>query len=196
MDYDLISYWNIYKGRIIAQIRKKVRNADAAADILQEVFIKFWENHNDIKENSKTFHWLSAVTRNTIADFFRESEKNKTDSGSGELLQSTQDELEQADESKKLLPILYSLPAKYRNILLLSDIHGLPHKIISEQLNLSVDCIKQRVVRGRKLVAEKMKCCCNFTHDKYGNIVQCSEKAEYRELIKKLKDSDVNLSPF
>jgi len=132
---------------------------------------------------------------NFIEDYFREKkmEDIKKDPFFIEYDKSEKQNKNNSDESKKLLPIIFSLPKKYGNIILLSDIYGLKHKVISEQFNLSLSCVKTRVVRGRKLSSDKMKECCNFTHDKYGNIIDCSEKKEYLENLKNLKKNTKDL---
>lgn len=195
---ELLFLWKNNKDKVISYIHRRVKNRVESDDILQEVFIKFWEKTHEIKDPTKVLQWLMGVTRYSITDYYREKQKKEVTSDSSvfEACVSNESEHKTKDESKKLTPIIYSLPLKYRNILLLSDIHGLPHKVISGQLNLSVSCIKQRVVRARKLIDQKMHDCCNFKHDKYGNIVNCTEKAEYKELLKKFKKDTLKMSPF
>jgi RNA polymerase sigma-70 factor, ECF subfamily len=182
---DLILIWNNNKEKIISYIRKDIKRKDILDDILQEIFIKFWENHNDIRDKDKILQWLLSVSRFTIADYFREKKRDniELDSIIVESCLKENSDSSTKDESRKLLPIIHSLPKKYENILILSDIHGFSHKDISNQFNLSISCIKKRVEHGRKLLAHKMQECCTFTHDKYGNIVNCYEKGKYLEIV-------------
>jgi RNA polymerase sigma-70 factor, ECF subfamily len=186
---ELILLWNKYKPKIISFIGKDIKSKDVADDILQEVFIKFWENHKTIKEKGKTLQWLLSVSKFSVIDYFREKKRDKTIQYSliPNVCQMQDTENNNTDESRKLLPIIQSLPVKYRNILLISDIQGIPHKVISKQFDLSISCIKKRIERGRKLLAQKMQECCSFNIDKYGNVVNCSEKAHYLEMIENLK---------
>jgi RNA polymerase sigma-70 factor, ECF subfamily len=180
--------WNSNKEKIFSQIRRKIRDTNTANDILQEVFIRFWEKNNTIKDKTKVFQWLMSVSRFIVADYFRQKDNNTINPLI--LEDDLKDEAENynPDESKKLLPLIYGLPTKYRNILLFCDIYGIPHKVISELFNISISCIKTRVVRGRKLLADEMHECCVFNHDKYGNIIDCSEKKAYFECLKKFKE--------
>jgi RNA polymerase sigma-70 factor, ECF subfamily len=186
---ELILQWNKYKEEIISYISKRIKKIGETDDILQEVFIKYWKKNHKIKDRSKVRQWLLSVSRFTIVDYYREKKKDKEaifSCGNEEFFNEVDDTIH-SDESKKLLPIIYGLPQKYRNILLMSDIYSIPHKDISKNLNLSIACVKTRVVRARKLLAEKMKECCSFTHDRYGNIVYCSEKGKYGEYVKNYK---------
>jgi RNA polymerase sigma-70 factor (ECF subfamily) len=193
---DLILIWNNNKEKIISYIRKDIERKDIVDDILQEIFIKFWENHNDIKDEGKILQWLLSVTRFTIADYFRVKKRNNTtlDNITIDICSKENPENCTQDESRKLLPIIHSLPKKYENILILSDIHGFSHKDVAIQFNLSISCVKKRVERGRKLLAQKMHECCAFTHDKYGNIVNCYEKDKYKEILKASKLNVYNVT--
>jgi RNA polymerase sigma-70 factor, ECF subfamily len=186
---DLILIWDKNKEKIISYIRKDIKSKAIMDDILQEIFIKFWENHNYIRDKDKILQWLLSVSRFTIADYFREKKRVniKFDNIIVDSCFNENSENVTNDESRKLLPIIHSLPKKYENILILSDIHGFSHKNISYQFNLSISCIKKRVERGRKLLAQKMYECCAFTHDKYGNIVNCYEKDKYTEIVNSSK---------
>ena len=189
-EISLMLSWDRNKGGILSLIKKEVKKSHEVNDILQEVFIKYWEKNHEIKDKNKVRQWLLSVTRFTIVDYFRETTKEKKTKN---LLNQNFsfdpiNESCHSDESKKLIPVILGLPLKYRNILLFSDIYELPHKAISKNLNLTDTCVRTRVMRARKLLAEKMHECCSFTHDMYGNIVNCIEKPDYKELIKNHKD--------
>jgi RNA polymerase sigma-70 factor (ECF subfamily) len=194
---EIILHWDNYKEDIISFIKKRIKKSVETDDILQEVFIKYWKKNHEIKDKSKVRQWLLSVSRFTIFDYYREKNKDKEVKFSFEKEEflNKADENIHSDESKKILPIIYGLPQKYKNILLLSDIFGIPHKDISMRLNLSPTCIRTRVIRARKLLSEKMKECCSFTHDKYGNIVCCNEKATYTKYLKNYK-KDLKIATF
>ena len=193
---DLILIWNNNKEKIISYIRQDIKRKDILDDILQEIFIKFWRNHTNIRDKNKIQQWLLSVSKFTVADYFREKKRDNIalDSINVESCLKENSDSFTKDESRKLLPIIHSLPKKYENILILSDIYGFSHKDISNQFNLSISCIKKRVERGRKLLAQKMHECCTFTHDKYGNIVNCYEKGKYLEIVNASKKTMKNVT--
>jgi RNA polymerase sigma-70 factor (ECF subfamily) len=141
----------------------------------------------NIKNGEKKILWLFSVARYTIADYYRRRTPDTPVKPidipdlESKAVEST------SDESKKLLPLIQSLPERYKTVLLKSDIYGESHKEIAQQFNLSVSCVKNRVVRGRRLLAEKMHECCSFSHDTYGNIVHCEEKEAYFDCLEKMK---------
>jgi len=185
---EVFELWSISKPKIISFIRNRVNSETELDDISQEVFIKFWTKNEDIKDKDKILPWLYSVTRFTIADYYRNKDNSLLTSlpqNEAELI--VESNKKDTDESKKLLPIINSLPVKYKTVLLMSDIYGLSHKEIAQQFDLTLSCVKTRVVRARKLLAKRMEDCCSFSHDKYGNIVDCEEKKAYYECLKEDK---------
>jgi RNA polymerase sigma-70 factor, ECF subfamily len=193
-DMDIILSWDSNKDFIVALIKNKVSNSIEIDDILQEVFIKYWLKNHEIKDKLKVREWLLSVSRFTIADYYRDKKNELIHSNKYRVSLDNLTE-NNSDESRKLIPIIWGLPLQYKNILLLSEIYGLPHKAISQRLNLTLSCVKTRVIRGRKLLAQKMQECCTFSYDKYGNIVSCSEKRSYLECVKKIEKSDLKMPP-
>lgn len=179
---EVFSVWNTLRPKVTTLIRKKISDASEADDIAQEVFIKFWTNNPQVKDREKLQNWLLTVTRNTVADYYRRRSTRVIPEDEKSLV--TEEGHTDTDESRKLIPIINSLPNKYRNILFLSEIAGLPHREIARQFDLTVSCVKTRVVRARKLLAERMKECCIFSYDKYGNIIHCVDRQSYLDCLK------------
>ncbi len=180
---EIFEIWNANKSRIISAIRKKVKRTVDIEDLSHDVFLKFWLRNEEIRDRNKVLPWLNSVTRNTITDFYRKKERIRSFDKTPSNARVETLEKRDTDDSEKLLPIIHSLPVKYRTVLLMSDIYGLSHKEISQQLDLTIACIKTRVIRARNLLVERMKQCCSFTHDKYGNIIQCVEKQAYLDWL-------------
>ncbi len=184
---EVLDMWNCFKPKLQSYLSDKTKRKSDIEEILQVVFIKFWTKHQEIKNDDKTLNWLISVAKYTSADYYR----NKENSVSKIPFETSTIQLDIeniTDESKKLIPIINSLPTKYKTVLLMTEIYGLPHKEIAEQFDLSVSCIKTRVVRARKLLAEQMRKCCSFEYDKYGNIVNCTDKPAYYDCLKENRE--------
>ena len=186
---EIFEIWKVNKPRIISSIRKRIKRKTDIEDISQEVFIKFWTKNQEITDKDRILHWLYRFTLFTIADYYRQKEKFKLSylslSNEKTFIETNENT---TDESKKLIPIIYSLPVKYKTVLLMSDIYGLSHKEIAKEFDLTVSCVKTRVIRARKLLGERMKECCIFSCDKYGNIIYCDERKAYYDCLKNLEE--------
>ena len=183
---EIFEIWRVNKPKINSCIRKRIKRETDIEDISQEVFIKFWMKNEEIIDKDRILHWLYRVTLFTIADYYRKKEyiilSSLTHDTEITVLEADENS---TDESKKLIPIIHSLPVKYKTVLLMSDIYGLSHKEIAKEFDLTLSCVKTRVIRARKLLAERMQECCLFSYDKYGNIIYCDDKQAYYDCLKK-----------
>lgn len=184
---ELISLWNSSKEAIASFVKKEVNKDEIADDIVQEVFIRLWER-NASKDSSKIRLWLINAARSCIASYSKENSENEfiLDAITLNVIYKHEKDSTLSDESKKLLPLILRLPPKYKNILLLCDIHNISRKTLSTSLDMSMSCIKKRVERARKLLAAKLQECCNFSNNKYGGILEHSGKIRYLEILEEL----------
>jgi RNA polymerase sigma-70 factor (ECF subfamily) len=52
-------------------VLKRVRDREAAEDIVQDVLVKAYSRQGTLKEPSKLQPWLYQITRNAIVDYYR-----------------------------------------------------------------------------------------------------------------------------
>lgn len=77
-----------------------------------------------------------------------------------------------------LLPMIESLPDRYRDVVMLSEIEGLSHKEIAAKKGLSLPGVKSRVRRGRAMIKKLLMDCCRFEFDHRGNVTDYESKGE------------------
>ena len=138
-------------------------NAEDAADMAQEAFIKAFNSISSFKGDSRFSVWLYRIVSNVSVDFLRSKARRSSSSLSIENEEGETVELEIADESlspEKLLETklssqavrrgLDSLPEDYRQILLLREIQGLSYDEIAQILDIEIGTVKSRIFRARK----------------------------------------------
>lgn len=160
-------------------IRKKVANEQDVEDILQDVFLKIYSNIDQVKDNDRIYAWVYRITRNSIADFFRKkrdtiefsdlSGERKTDNDEEEIINGL---------VLCLKNMIDSLPDKYKQAIMLTELGGLTQKELAQKLGMSISGAKSRVQRGRNLLKEKFFQCCKFQFDAYGNIIEYQHKKD------------------
>ena len=163
-----------------AYIIKKTNDINLAEDIVQEVMLKLVESHKKNIEVNNIKAWLFQVTRNTIADYYKDYyNKNKIEFNFNEDWKEhsiSSDTVSSILESDFIIPMIGLLPEKYAKPLHLSDIENIPQKEIAIQLNLGLSATKMRIQRGREKLKTLFIECCDIQYDKSGNFSSCTIK--------------------
>lgn len=135
------------------------RNREEADDMTQDVFIKAWRHISGFKGRSAFGTWLYRIAVNTIRDFLRrENRFPKTSyeeyhgdpTMSEDLLSKSEADEERAHQRTRLHMAIRTLPEKYRVILNMRDIQGMPYGEISQVLKLSPGTVDSRLYRARQ----------------------------------------------
>jgi RNA polymerase sigma-70 factor, ECF subfamily len=182
MEENINSIWNDFKSELLCFIKAKVKDEYAAEDILQEVFIKVYNNINQLVDQSKLKSWLYKTTNNTIIDFYRTKKQNTLELDEVGDVPAIEDSSENMNEeiAECIKSMLYELPDKYKEPLKLYEFKGMKHKEISEKLNISLSGSKTRIQRARNKLKEILMECCEFEFDTYGNIIEYKKRKECR----------------
>lgn len=171
--------WNEFSDALRRFILKRVKDEDAAEDILQEAFIKIHENIGNVKSDKSLRAWLYQITRNSIIDYYR---NRKLTVEFPETLEPVSDEPEaDSDAAQDLAPcvraLMDRLPERYRQSLVLTEFDGLTQKEMGDKLGLSVSGAKSRVQRAREKMKDLLEDCCHLEIDCRGNILDYRPKS-------------------
>ena len=171
--------WMTYHRQLLFFIRRRISDPSLADDILQEVFIKAYSKYEHLDDFEKAKAWLYQICRNAIIDHYRQStfhESVELDGHANHLQSPNENSFE---VSSCVLPKIFTLPENYKEVIYLSEIKGMTQKQVAEKLNLSYTASKSRVQRGRKLLKEALKQCCQVQHNSKGEIVDIEKKMEF-----------------
>jgi RNA polymerase sigma-70 factor (ECF subfamily) len=134
-------------------------NDEEARDILQEGFIKIFENLHNYKFEGSFEGWMRRITVNTALEKFR-SRHNLYRVDDIETIQEPDAEPDNQDyaglEAADLLGIIRELPPKYRMVFNLYAIEGYSHKEISKLVNISEGTSKSNLARARIILQRRV----------------------------------------
>ena len=147
-----------YGSKLHGFIRKRVKEEEDAADILQEVFYQLAEAERLFKPIDQLAAWLYTVARNKITDSYR---KKKTvalpecNDPSEDLLWELNAVIDTSDNSpenqylrnlfwEELELALAELPAEQREVFELTELEGLSYKAIAKLSSTSVNTLISR----------------------------------------------------
>src|SRR5438874_7928918 len=145
-------------------------NEEDAQDVVQEAFLKAYQNLEQFQGNSKFYTWLVRIAVNEALMKLRRRRSDKTVSldedvvtEEGSMPREVADwspNPEQLYGQSELGDILQKtiqgLPQSFRTVFVLRDIEGLSTEETAEMLNLSVPAVKSRLLRARLQLRERL----------------------------------------
>lgn len=162
---------------------KRTGNTVLSEDIVQETILKLVSEYNKRTRVNNPRAWLFKVAKNLLTDSYR----GKCNVENRDLELMSESHLQKPDSSNNAADVIPHmiklLPENYSEILYLSDIEGLTLKNIADVFGLSVSATKMRVQRGRKMLFEMFKECCDIEYSKNGNFCSCTIKESCRPLL-------------
>lgn len=154
--------YNYYYPRLYAFAKKFLKVEDDINDILQDVFVKLWENRKNIK-NVETFNaWIFTITKNTVISYFREKIKlTEFESRVREMATSegylTDTTAEYEDIKEKVGQLIEQLPEKRKQIFKLSREQGLSNKEIATEMGISVKTVEDHMMHAIRFLKNNLK---------------------------------------
>jgi len=127
-----------------------------AEDILQESFIRAFNNLKEYKEKGSLGGWIRVITVNTALEFYRK-EKNREKHYAEfkiDLNSTISEEALRSIEMDELLKKIQSLPAGYRVVFNLYAIEGFNHREIAEKIGISEGTSKSQYARAKKILQQ------------------------------------------
>jgi len=156
-----------YEGRLLAYINRIINVSNGEAeDILQEVFIKTYQNLNGFDLNLKFSTWVYCITYNQVISFFRKNKKhttNLTDKDSEALILNIADELNlkqavaQKIDAKLIREAISDLDSKYRDVLVLKFLEDKDYNEISDIIKKPVATVGTLINRAKNKIKEALK---------------------------------------
>lgn len=155
-----------YEAKLLNYILKISNiNREDAEDILQEVFIKAYQNLNDFDLNYKFSNWIYSIAHNaTISAFRKKKVRPQTvsweDKDLNNILESTLDVENTSLQKltyKQILKIINRLPLKYKDVLILKFMEGKDYREISDILHKPMGTIATLINRAKKSLKQELK---------------------------------------
>lgn len=151
-----------YQERLYWHIRRMVIDHDDANDLLQNVFIKVWNNLDHFQENAQLYTWLYRIATNECLTFLAKQKKRKTISLSNEDLDLTEKLKADAnyDAQKlewQLQEAILQLPEKQQLVFNLRYYDEMPYEQMSKLLETSEGALKASYHHAVKKIAAAIK---------------------------------------
>jgi len=156
-----------YYSKVYGIAFKILKSAPYAEDVLQDVFIKIWNNRTKLKEVNDFNAYLNAVTRNHIFNQLRKKAhesyyiKEQASINTADTNQTIDDVLYH-ELNRSLLEAVSKLPPQQKKIFQLSRMHGLKQEEIADSLKISLGTVKKHMMVSLKFIRSYLSSVHNF----------------------------------
>ena len=136
-----------YQETLYWQIRRMVLRHEDADDVLQETFIKAWNNIDSFREDAKLLTWLFRIAINESLNHLAKEKKMGLRNAGLEEMDATQmlasDPYFDGDEAEQQLQnAIQTLPEKQRLVFILKYFQEMKYEEMSQALDTSVGALK------------------------------------------------------
>lgn len=145
--------------KLILVADKYVQSIPAAEEIVQDVFLKIWEEKELLSEIKSIKAYLYRSVVNASINFINR-QKNIEKHHLKIADHIVPDEVERHDEENELIVLLYNeiemLPEKCQQVFKLSRIEGLKYRDIASQLNISEKTVENHMGNALKILRNRV----------------------------------------
>jgi len=159
-----------YQGRIYRHLRKMVKDAHIAEDLLQETFLRAYRGLGGFAGASSFSTWLFRIATNTALMFLRKHQPDNVEyddeikprpelaffQASPEFAGTPLEILLSQEGRKEIERAINDLPLLYRSVMMLRDVEGFSLEEVSTIMDSSVAAVKSRLHRARNSVRESL----------------------------------------
>jgi RNA polymerase sigma-70 factor (ECF subfamily) len=149
-----------YAGTLYRVAYSVLRNASDAEDAVQEAFLRVLRHRETLSEVRDQRVWLIRIVWNIVLDRKRRSKTRPETDDVAELARvlpaagmSAEDRVAAAQHHARVLACVEELPAKERQVLMLSAFEELTSVEIASVLGITESSVRSRLFRARNLMA-------------------------------------------
>ncbi|NUQ22837.1 MAG: RNA polymerase sigma factor [Saprospiraceae bacterium] len=157
-------FYNFFKGKMFVVCLRYAKNREDAEDMLQEGFIKVFQDLHQYAGAGSLEGWVRKVIVNVALQHLKKQQRllPTVEFDNLEISDNTDQELPHLDEpiAKNLIHILHQMPDGFRTVFNLYVMEGYTHIEIAEILGISVSTSKTQYLRAkaymRKMLAKSL----------------------------------------
>lgn len=154
------SLFGAYSSKLFGFAFKYFRNESDAEELVQEVFVKVWENRQSLKSEYSFRSYLFTIALNQIRKYYNKKAASLRylESLSAETFTSEAGNNENYELAlQKLNSIIDTMPPRRREIFIKSKLEGKSSKEIASELNITPGTVDNQVSEAIRFIRNQMK---------------------------------------
>ena len=151
-----------YASVMLAICLRYSKNRDEAEDLIQEGFLKIFQNINTFRNHGSLEGWIKRIMINHALNHYKKNRKipfteDVNDINETEILYYNEEvEIMEPVPPETLLAMIQSLPEGYRMVFNLYVFEEYSHKEIAETMNFSENTSKTQLMKARRQLQKKI----------------------------------------
>jgi RNA polymerase sigma-70 factor, ECF subfamily len=144
-----------------------VHNPSLAEEIVQESFLRLWENRHNIEKNTNFKNLLYTIAKNKCLTYLRDIKtrlKHLGDLKYHEMqfnyaaLEGLGDKLLEFDElQNKIQNVIDNFPEEIRQVFIMKRFDNLKYREIADKLNISQKTVEARISKALSILRQELK---------------------------------------
>lgn len=154
------SLFGAYSSKLFGFAFKYFRNESDAEELVQEVFVKVWENRQSLKSEYSFRSYLFTIALNQIRKYYNKKAASLRylESLSAETFTSEAGNNENYELAlQKLNSIIDTMPPRRREIFIKSKLEGKSSKEIASELNITPGTVDNQISEAIRFIRNQMK---------------------------------------
>lgn len=148
--------------QLVLSAFRYVNDYDQAEDIVQDVFVKVWQNFDQIRQVKDLKAYLFKAVRNSSINFLKHIKVRQKFIVDSEVLSSSvgksPEEIISEEETKKRVhQAVNKLPDNWRKALVLSKYDKLKYHEIAEEMNISQKTVEKYISKALQFLRQELK---------------------------------------
>lgn len=152
-----------YSTSVFRAAYRYLRKKDITQDLVQEVFVKVWENRQQFVTVDNFRAYLLTISKNLALKYLKEIAKEETAKNEWRefITVETEENKNTSDHKKQLYQDVKEavslLPEQQQKVFRMAKFEGLSYKSISEHLHISPNTVRNHMVSANRFIRDHME---------------------------------------
>jgi RNA polymerase sigma-70 factor (ECF subfamily) len=172
LDYDLVGQlhkgnveafdqiFNKYGNRLFGFALSYLKNREEAECLVQDVFLKIWENRKKVKHETSLKSYLFTIAYHELCHIFRKKQIHENflvnKKSTSDLTVNMEEQMEYKATLEQVDKLIEQLPEKKRTIFIKSKKEGKSTKEIAKEMNLSPGTVDNQISSALKFIRSRI----------------------------------------